>query len=111
MTDNGDGTWSAELGGPFPASDPGTGKDYVDILFYVKITATPTEGGDDITEQSDSITVYFKDTEPADDDDDDTQPVDDDDDDDDGDDSPLGLEILLIGVVIAGGIAIYKRRN
>jgi hypothetical protein len=80
MTDNGDGTWSAMLGGPFQKTDAATGKEYLDILFYVKITATPTEGGDDIVEQGDSITVYFKDAPSGiDDDDDDTDPVDDDD--------------------------------
>jgi hypothetical protein len=112
MTDNGDGTWSANLGGPFQKTDTATGKDYVDILFYVKITAIPTGGGDDIIEQSDSIEVYFNDTHvPTDDDDDDTTLVDDDDDDDDSDDSPFGLEVLLIGVVLVGAYAVYRRRN
>jgi hypothetical protein len=109
MSDNGDGTWSVVLGGRRIIKKPGTGKPYLDILFYVKITAVPTGGGDEFSEQSDSITVFFKEGSTPVDDDDDTAP--DDDDDDDGDDSPFGLEILLIGIIAAGALVYYRKRH
>jgi hypothetical protein len=107
MTDNGDGTWYTVLGGPFLETDPITGKPYLDVLFYVKITAVPTGGGDEFSEQSDSIEIVFNQSStPV--DDDDTTP---DDDDDDNDDSPFGLEIALIGIIAAVAVAIYKKRR
>ena len=47
MTESGNGTWSAVIG-PFPEKEQATGLEYKDILFRVKITAVPTEGGDEI---------------------------------------------------------------
>ncbi|MBN1539514.1 MAG: hypothetical protein JW939_05165 [Candidatus Thermoplasmatota archaeon] len=101
MTDNGDGTWSVAIG-PFDVKDPVSGKDYLDILFRVKVTAVPTVGGDEIMKESDPLTVYFKEGPSVDDDDDVS--------DDDSDDSPFGLEFILICMLLTAGYAGYKRK-
>ena len=107
MTDNGDGTWSAVIG-PFDEKHPVSGLVHQDILFRIKITAAPTGGGDDIVEESESVTVYFDLQEV---DDDDTTDDDTGDDDDDDDDSPFGIEIVIIGVLLAAGYFAMRRRN
>ena len=105
MTEVANGTWSATIG-PFPEKEPGTEKDYLDILFRVKITAAPTGGGDDIIEESESITVYFG----SETDDDDDSADDDTADDDDDDDSPFGLELVFLGALVVLGYAVYRKR-
>ncbi|MGA1819944.1 MAG: hypothetical protein ACMUHU_02930 [Thermoplasmatota archaeon] len=105
MTEIANGTWSATIG-PFQEKEPGTDLDYIDILFRVKITAVPIGGGDEIIEESESITVYFG--SETDDDDDVT---DDDTTDDDDDDSPFGLELVFLGALLVLGYAVYKKRH
>ncbi|MGA1865984.1 MAG: hypothetical protein ACMUFK_00790 [Thermoplasmatota archaeon] len=100
MTDNGDGSWSATIG-PFDVKNPISGKDYLDILFRVKITAVPNTGGDEIVEESESLTVYFEEGPSVDDDDIS---------DDDSDDSPFGWELVLIGMLLTAGYAVLKRK-
>ncbi|MBN1390337.1 MAG: hypothetical protein JXA22_06825 [Candidatus Thermoplasmatota archaeon] len=97
MTDNGDGTWSATIG-PFDEKHPVTGKVHQDILFRIKITATPTTGGDEIVEESGALTVYFKEGSPV-------------DDDDDPDDSPFGMEMVLLGMIIAAGYVAFRKKD
>jgi hypothetical protein len=111
MTDNGDGTYSATIGGPFEEEDSG-GDPYIDIGFTIEATYTPVGGGDEMMEESEEITVYFNRTSQSDDDDtgddDDTA---DDDDDENGDDSPFGLEIIFAAVIITVGIMVFRKRK
>ncbi len=95
MTDNADDTWSASIG-PFDETDA-SGELYVDIMFHVEVTYTPSGGGDEAVEEGEQKIIYFNLSIPA--------------DDDDGDDSPFGAEVLFIGVIIAGAVAFYSRRK
>ncbi len=109
MTDNGDGTYSATIGGPFPEMDA-FANPYVDIGFTVEVTYTPTGGGDEQMVESAEIELYF-DEDTTHTDDDDTHDDDTDDDEDEEEDSPIGFEVLLIGVIIVIGIFSFKRRK
>ena len=57
------------------------------------------------------VTLYFNTTALPDDDDDTTDDDVTDDDEDKKDDSPFGIEVVLIGIVLAGAIAVYRKRN
>lgn len=111
MTDNGDGTYSATIGGPFEEEDSG-GDPYLDIGFTIEVTYTAVGGGEEKMEESEEITVYFNRTAQS-DDDDDTGDDDDttDDEDEDGDDSPFGLEIIFAAVIITAGIIAFRKRK
>ena len=108
MTDNGDGTYSATIGGPFQEQDSG-GDPYIDIGFTVEVTYTAPGGGDELVEESEEITVYFNRTTQSDDDDDTGD--DDDTTDDDEDDSPFGLEIVFAAIIITIGIMAFRKRK
>jgi hypothetical protein len=110
MTDNGDGTYSVTIGGPFEEEDSG-GDPYIDIGFTIEVAYTPTGGGEEKTVESQEITVYFNTTGTSGDDDtDDDTPVDDDDNNEE-DDSPFGLEVIFAAVLITMGIMIFRRRK
>jgi hypothetical protein len=108
MADNGDGTYSATIGGPFEEKDGG-GDPYIDIGFTIEVTYTAVGGGDEEVEESDEITVYFNTTIPS--GDDDTDDDDDTSEDDDDKKTPFGIEILFAGILIAVGVFALKRRK
>ncbi len=105
MTDNGDGTYSVMIGGPFEEEDT-NGDPYIDIGFTVEVTYTAIGGGEEKLMESEEITVLFNTTIPSDDD-----TPDDDDTEEEKDDSPLGLEIVFTGIIIAVGIFALRKKK
>ncbi len=106
MTDNGDSTYSVMVGGPFEEKDS-NGDPYIDIGFTIEVTYTAIGGGEEKMVESEEITVLFNITAPSDDDD----APDDDDTEEKKDDSPLGLEIIFAGIIIAVGIFALRRKK
>lgn len=107
MTDAGSGNYEKTIG-PFDERDE-NGKLYMDIGFTVKATYTDVGGGEEMTTESETIEIYFDQSSAT--------PVDSDTDtdtdtEDDEEDSPMGFEVLVIGVLIGVGIiAFRKERN
>jgi len=97
-------TWTIELG-PFDEASA-TGDPYVKITIFVEVQGHATDGSEDPNlERSETQNIYFDSSEPHDDD----TPDDDDQPDDDGEDSPLGLGVLIAGVIIMTALIIRIR--
>lgn len=112
MADNGDGTYSATIGGPFPSEDA-FGEPYVDFGYTIEVTYTPIGGGEEQTVKTDEVEIWFDEdtTTPADDDDDTDDDDTDDDDDGEEEDSPFGLEVIFIGALLVIGVVAFRRRK
>jgi hypothetical protein len=108
MTTEDNITYSATIG-PFPDKDL-TGNEYEYTGFKIMVTFVPLGGGEESTVESEEVKLYFdkEGSIPVDDDDDN---ITDDDDDDDEEDSPLGIEVVVTGILLAVAIAIYRRRK
>lgn len=96
MTRSGDSDiWTASIG-PFEKADP-SGDPFIDVRFFVTAVGSATDGDDDPTERSETITVYFK--------------LKNDDGNGNGkvERSPLGWEVLAAPLLVAAALVIINR--
>ncbi len=104
MTEATDDTWTITIG-PFEESS-NTGHRYEKITISVRVQAHATDGSDDPEVQTSAPqNLYFGSGEPHDDD----TPDDDDQPDEDGEDSPLGLGVVMAGVLLMTALIIRIR--
>ena len=104
MTRIDNGTWTMDLG-PFDEISA-TGDPYVKITLFVEVQGLATDGSEDPElVRSDTQNLYFSGGGAHDDD----TPDDDDQPDGDGEDSPIGLGVLIAGVLLMTALIIRIR--
>jgi len=106
MTDDGAGTYQVSIG-PFDERNE-NGVLYYDVIFRVKVTYTETGGTEEMEIESEEVEVYFDQLSAT--------PVDnetdtDTDDDDDDKKTPFGMEVVILGILIAIGVILFKREK